>query len=361
MKENSSKYKYIDFLKCFVIFIIVLNHSIQYRWNAYKIISNDFQNPVLIFSSGLIFSYCINKLKKYKTIKDLSKKKSKRLLVPMFLTAILYYLPLMKLVNIWIKIKPYNINVLKIIPGYILGLNIDHLWFIYSLFLMYIILYFIIKKTKLLGNVFGQLLILLITFILNIGSYAISLPYFCIDKIMRYIIFFVTGYIFYLYDEKIYKDNEKSKRIIGLIVSLIIVVIIYYIDYKISFISGSHFTGSKIIAILGASLEIVKQFGMIYIICNVIKFIYEKFSFSKKRLTNFLIRNSFGIYLFHQPVVKILILVTAKVLPTSNNFKNFIYSLFTALIAIVISIIISRLVDLVKSKNKSTFPIKKVY
>ncbi len=141
---------YLDSLKCIVILCIVLNHSIQYKWNVYKILTNDCQNPIMIFISGIVFSYCIVNMGKYSTLQNLLQKKLKRLIIPLVLTLLFWYIPIMKLVNVFVTVEPYEQPLYKILITNIMGLNLDQLWFVYALFLMYFLLWLVIKKTGLL-------------------------------------------------------------------------------------------------------------------------------------------------------------------------------------------------------------------
>ena len=187
---------YLDSLKCIVILCIVLNHSIQYKWNVYKILTNDCQNPIMIFISGIVFSYCIVNMGKYSTLQNLLQKKLKRLIIPLVLTLLFWYIPIMKLVNVFVTVEPYEQPLYKILITNIMGLNLDQLWFVYALFLMYFLLWLVIKKTGLLNSHKGELLVIGIAYLLNLFLHVKSTQYFCISNIMRYMIFFVGGYIY---------------------------------------------------------------------------------------------------------------------------------------------------------------------
>ena len=177
----ASKWEYINLLKAVVILMIVLNHSIQYKRNAYKIFTNDFQNPILIFTSGIIFSYCIENKNRYVIIRDLLNNICKRLLIPFALTALFYYLPIMKIVNNIHSVDDcYSRPIYRIVIDYLLGLNINQLWFIYELFIMCFIMQFVVKKTFLIRTTKGNIAFLLFLFLLNIITYNINISYFCI-------------------------------------------------------------------------------------------------------------------------------------------------------------------------------------
>ena len=120
-------------------------------------------------------------------------KKADRLLKPMFFTAVLYYLPIMKVVNHFYIMEPYNQPMYRLIFGFCAGINLDQLWFVYALFIMYVIAFPIIRYTRILENAKGRVLSLLFTYIVNLGSY-VGLPScFCLSNIARYSIFFGGG------------------------------------------------------------------------------------------------------------------------------------------------------------------------
>lgn len=281
---------YLDSLKCIVILCIVLNHSIQYKWNVYKILTNDCQNPIMIFISGIVFSYCIVNMGKYSTLQNLLQKKLKRLIIPLVLTLLFWYIPIMKLVNVFVTVEPYEQPLYKILITNIMGLNLDQLWFVYALFLMYFLLWLVIKKTGLLNSHKGELLVIGIAYLLNLFLHVKSTQYFCISNIMRYMIFFVGGYIYNT--EAQHLDRGKDFKRWFLIGAILLVVSIYIYDYNTSFIAGKTFDGNIIVGTVGACLEVFKQFGLLFIVCYFIKWLYENTMCLKNTFSDYLIQQS---------------------------------------------------------------------
>ena len=355
MKNNKTKWEFVDALKFTVILAIVLNHGIQYKWNAYKYITNAFQNPALIFASGLIFSFCIVDLGKYQTFHEVLNKKSRRLIVPYVLTAFLYYLPLRKAASIVTKANDaFSRPVLQIGLDFLLGEQSDHLWFIYALFFMYLVIYPIVASKNFSKNIPVQISILFITFAMNLVATKVSVTVFCLNKIMLYLVFFVGGYLFNLYAKDIFSEKQKRLRIILVVFAIIVVAIIDYLDHRVGYLPKMQYAGSLASSLLFAGMEIFKQFGLIYILFVVIDYLYAETVLFSNPFVAYLSKNSFRIYLFHQPLVKVFL----KLLPAATSDSiNFLRSVCIAVLsatgALVVSFVLDRVLAFIKARQKA--------
>ena len=93
-----------------------------------------FHMPLFICVSGAIFSFCINNKKKYSDFRLFIIKKWKRSMVPYFLIGIFYVMPVM------CTLKITNLNPINYIKeNIILSKDARHLWFLWTLFFIFII------------------------------------------------------------------------------------------------------------------------------------------------------------------------------------------------------------------------------
>ena len=346
--EDRSRYLwgYMDYLKLAVILVIVLNHSIQYEWNAYKILSNDFQNPTLLFASGVIFSYCIAKLGKYPTFANLLKKKAKRLLIPLFCTLFLYYFPFIKITNRFIPFDAnYDRPFHETAFDYLMGINIDHLWFLYALFILYVAFYPIVRKDVLLHTKKGQFCLLAFLFLLNISTLWQTPERFCLRQVMQYSFFFAGGFIYNLHAEKFFEKNERGKRICLLVVAIVAAACLYAADYATGFLAGKEYKGNEEWLPLLSAAEILKQSCLICLVCSGIRFLHERTAFFKFEIFPYLAKNSFRIYLFHQPVVRVFLPMIRSGIQPQSDMANLSCSLITFSVAVAGSLFFSKIVD----------------
>ena len=156
--------------------------------------------------------------------------------------------------------------------------------------------------------------------------------------------FFVGGYIFNA-EAKLLVSKKKIMFKLLYLTSAFFVVAIYFVDYKLSFLAGKTFSGSALVGGVASCLETVKQFSLIILIYGIGLAIYDKPCF-KTSLSDYLIQRSFRIYLFHEPVVRCLFPALQKVVMPDNNTENFICSMITAIVSVIIALIVSNIIDL---------------
>lgn len=355
MQKKPNTYAFVDALKFAVIMAIVLNHAIQYKWNAYKYITNACQNPALIFASGLIFSFCIVDLGKYRTFRDVLNKKAHRLMVPYLLTAFLYYLPLRMAASIVTHANDvFSGPIFKIGLVFLMGEQTDHLWFIYALFLMYLIIYPVVSHKNFAKSIPAQIALMFVAFVINLVGTKVSSTVFCLQQIMLYSVFFAGGYLFNLHARDLFGDGKKRLRVVLLVLSVIVTAVVDYIDHRVGYLPNMQYAGSLASSLLFAGMEILKQFGLIYILMVAIQFLYEKTSLFRIPCIAYLSKNSFNIYLFHQPLVKVFL----KLLPdVSSDSANFFRSVCAATLSVIGALVVSFTVDrayaFLKTKMKS--------
>lgn len=124
----------MNFISKLVYRVLVLINHILYT----------FHMPLFFCLSGALFNYSL-KNKKYKTLKELVCKKGKRLLIPFVIVSLLYTIPIKYLCGYYNGSQ----NIIKdIFVGQILQQGNTHLWFLPTLFCIFVIVYIYIYTTK---------------------------------------------------------------------------------------------------------------------------------------------------------------------------------------------------------------------
>lgn len=319
---NNTKNLKIVNLRAIAILLVVFGHSIilySSSWNLYstnvdipfldmlKDIINIIQMPLFFSISGYLFYYTYEKNRG--NISQLISVKFKRLLVPFICVALLYFLP----IRLIIQYPNYvDRSLIKIILVDILwGRDVGHLWYLPTLFFIFIFVYiiFLILGFLKISNKIKIIICLILFVSLKLGYNFGFQPY--VLNCAKYAIWFYMGYVINALKEYIFKTKyTKIQKLVMIIVS-------------ISLITVSLITENTYINFITTGVLVL----VLYIIipnrtCKIIEF---------------LDRNSFGIYLFHSP----LIYITYSHIPNSSPiivvFINFvIFGLLSCFIAMLI-------------------------
>ena len=162
-------------LRCCAIIVVVFGHSIilyDPNWGVYssthtvlslmwiKHIINTFQMPLFLFLSGFCFYYSVQKHQytNKQSIIDGIIGKMKRLLIPFVAVALLWMIPIRRICRYadW-----SDLNLIQICARVFLGIDSGHLWFLPTLFLIFVFSFLLLPRMKQKTN---DILILLITF-----------------------------------------------------------------------------------------------------------------------------------------------------------------------------------------------------
>ena len=189
-------------LRCIAIIVVVFGHSIilyDPQWGIYsttytvsslmwiKRLINTFQMPLFLFLSGFCFFYSSQKYG-YKNVRSIIQGilcKAKRLLIPFFVVTIFWMIPIRFLCN---YVPWANLNLIQIFKRVFLGLDSGHLWFLPTLFSIFIIAFLVLPRVN---KKLGDFLVLLISFmgilvapklptVLFMSNVASSLYWFCL-------------------------------------------------------------------------------------------------------------------------------------------------------------------------------------
>ena len=310
-KVNLKKISKIVNIRFLAIILVVLAHSIiiyKAEWGYYSAdidceLFNFVTNLIYIFHMPLFFSisgylFVENCREKY-NIRKIINKKFKRLIVPAIIVGLIYVLPIRYICNY----TPYEENTLiyNILFNIILGLDNGHLWYCYSLFIIFVVSYFIESISNKYIKIF---IVLLISFI---GQF---IPTY-IGSALNNLIWFYLGFL-------IKKAHLNKSYNIALLLISITSIILYFICY---YIEPQYYNYIQIL--------------LKYFVCiAIIPLIYNVIPNKNNNLIEKISDSSYGIYLFHSP----LVYITFAFMPNLNPFLIlFINFVFFGIIAYTIS------------------------
>lgn len=290
---------YIDFCKVLLSFLVVLGHVFKmyspetaintgvecnflrfvYRW-IYT-----FHMPAFILISGFVFQEC-KECGKYSKYILFVKNKFGRLMVPYFSFAAMLVLPTRYIIED--KITPPMLE--NYINSFLLGLDMRHLWYLYTLFVLFLffdLLYKILIRYRTIVTVFLT--------ILSVCS-ALSTAYFAIGYAFHYAIYFWIGMMLSILIGV--RSNGVSLMHGKIIVAGMLMLNI------VLFLIGYHYL----------SIEIVhKSFFLLSSICGIFFFfIMSSYIHGiiavklESTIYKILRRNTFGIYLFNESLIWLL-------------------------------------------------------
>jgi len=299
----------ISLLRTFAILIVVLGHSMvvyQYNWgiytplikssffNALKTYIDTFQMPLFIFISGYMYYYCRKECGKYKKLGKFSFDKVKRLLVPYICVAFIYVLP----IRIMTGYEGYHgYNVFKIIYKYILtGLDVGHLWYLLAIFIIFIVFYLF----EPIINKIGVPASFVIIACANIISYKFPNT-FQIQSSIHYFMFFYLGYIIRKYEKNFVSEFKGKKNTVLIAMLFILQILFLAVTFKIS-------NNNIIYTLFKNSIFLLSNISgtiFYFLVLSLISYKYK--SLNSNRTLKFLDKESFAIYLFHSPLVYIIL------------------------------------------------------
>ncbi|MBC2580572.1 acyltransferase family protein [Clostridium sp. DJ247] len=335
----------ISLLRVFAILIVVLGHSMivyQYKWgiytpvvkssffNALKTYIDTFQMPLFIFISGYVYYYSRKECGKYNNSIEFLVSKVKRLLVPYMCIALIYVLP----IRMFTSYKGYyGNNVFEIIYKYfITGLDVGHLWYLLAIFEIFIVFYLFESIINKIG--------IPISFVIIACANIISFKFpniFQISSLIHYFMFFYLGYIVRKC-ELIFTNKLKEKNKIYLTVTLFILQILFLFIYL-------KFHNTSIISTLFKNiiylLSNISGTLFYFLFLSLITFKHK--SLNSNKVLKYLDRESFSIYLFHSPLIYIILKYTAN-----KSISPFLVVPSIFIIILSVSLIISYIINKTK-------------
>ncbi len=305
--EERRLYK-IDNIRAFAIILVVLGHSIilySSNWDIYstnvsvpfldmiKNIIDIIQMPLFFSLSGYLFCYTYNKNIK---IKNLIFNKFIRLLIPYLIIYFCYLLPIRYCIN---YPEYNNLNVLLLFHNFLFSSDVGQLWFLPALFCIFVLCKIILSVINKFSD-YLDIFLMIIAGCLYLEGYHIALNYPPFLNAFNYIIWFSLGYLLCFRKkllDKLYYNNVFK---ITLLLINIFMIIIYLCSENIT----------VFFYLCLRSLCIVNVFEFISNVNNTLLFKISK--------------NSFGIYLFHSPLIYITFSLIPNASPILIVFVNFI-------------------------------------
>lgn len=337
------KIKEYDFLRVLVTIFVIISHcgyliiesnyggidytaytsSMSIVYKVFKIIVRllyAFHMPLFMALSGALF-YISNSKPKYRNFKYIFKSKFERLMIPFMVVSLLYSIPIKYASGYFSDSK----NVIKdIFIGQILVQGNSHLWYLISLFCIFILV-FLLERLPIKSIVIKYILL----FILFIIGHYIRIN--LMSYIMIFAFWFYTGFIF----EAIRDKYNKHVSCIKTMFVAVLFLILFIIKYK---------TAKDIIPLD----MIISLTGMIttYNICFLLKDSY----ITKTKIFNIMSNDSFGMYLYSDPLNYVILLIIPIIGPwlISNNIGSILLISTRFIITSIVSVIISELLR----KNK---------
>ncbi len=250
---------------------------------------NTFQMPLFMALGGALF-YGSMQRGKFPTLGTLAADKAKRLLIPFLVVSMVYAFPVKLLTGY------YNgsANVLwDFVVGQLLVQGNTYLWFLPTMFLDFLICYLLERYIKI-----PKVLKLLVLAVLSEVFYKFEIQ--LISYAMQYAVWFYAGYCF---EDVRHKIDGKGKALYGIIGCFLAVLI--YLGSRL--LPGGLATG--LCAYFGIRWLVPVMMGLsLYLIsCKL-----AQTPLVSSRFYGALSRNSFGIYLYSDPMNYVVLFAASR-------------------------------------------------
>lgn len=323
--EKDELDKQFDFIRVFgAVMVILLHTTIMYSGvgvvtpkipsEFFKFLSwylASFLMELFIVLSGIIYGICLKRPIGYIGLSMIISK-FKRLMIPYYLTGILYVAPII----IYFKITKER-YLEYLIKGIFLAKNNRHLWYLLTLFDIFIFVnifqFFITIEPK---NVFFFIISVFLMIITR------KVPdIFCFNRALYFLCFFCLGYLIY---DKLEIINLYFSEHLSLWISL------GFLSFPLSLYGRWVYNPGKAVRALAA----------VFFYFYLARILSQSW-ISNNFLFRILLKNSMGIYLIHPMLLYCMYFKYAQ-----NEIKPFIMVFSTTIISIIISVIISELLRL---------------
>lgn len=317
-----------DRVKMVLMLMIVISHCLcvfrTVGWGEYHVANpsiiadyingySDFITYAFCFVSGYLFY--LNKLEngKYRNVPSALLHRAKRLLVPYFLVMSLWCYPVGGALN------QYDFSLQSYYEKVILGKGAGQLWFLMMLFTVFTIFLFLGEIPTRINCIIGVLFFTAIGFLAD-RFYSKLSPFDCVQlrTALRYSFSYYLGLLYYKYPIRINPLVSVITSITSFLLYFHIKSIGYfpYRDYIIY--------GFKVIFICAGILMIISidsYMGGINICREKVKIFLEK--------------NNFGIYLVHQQLIEISIVLIGGVVSNLVLFASNLFFAFAGSLAMI--------------------------
>ena len=292
-------------LRAIAILMVVLGHSIILyypSWTLYEPntmcmplaaiyrIIDIIQMPLYFSISGYLFYYSQGKNADFMPF---IKNKAKRLLVPFLVFSLCWMVPIKLLVNY----SGYQNQSIKtiIVRKILWGTDNGHLWFLVALFLIFVVMYFVCRHLYAHKNDALNVIVMIVLLICSYFSYKLgAVP--CLRNAALYMFWFFAGFLFHYY-RQYFTDRKKIISVVGVIAGIAAIVLYFTVPYRA-------------VKYIAAFLCVA---GLYYIVPD-----------RTNKLTRKIDEDSYGIYLFHSPLIYVTCTYLLNANPLLVLFINFI-------------------------------------
>lgn len=298
-------------IRSLAIILVVLGHSIilySSDWNLYqtsisvlfldrlKWIIDVLQMPLFFSLAGYLFVFTHQKKC---GLLQLSKNKAIRLLVPYVSIGILWLLPIRLLVGF----PSYRgMSVTKFLWKLLTSKDVGNLWFLPALFLMFVLSELILSIAEKIPGVrkIPAIFLCVTALGLYLEGYCIGFGYSPLLGAFNYLIWFSLGYLLNTYSKLLKRTYDIPLIKWGL---LLLNVVLYAYCYVVG-------SARVLVSLLLRDLCVINAYGaMPRCTCRVIEKVDQ---------------NSFGIYLFHSPLIYFTFSMIPNASPIIVIFINFV-------------------------------------
>lgn len=329
--ENKTRLTHVILLRTFTIILVVLGHAMRninapdlYLYNPIHTpllevlvlqYVYSFHMPLFFWISGYVFYFStVEKRDQVNPILELSKK-IKRLIIPLYATAFLVFLP-----TIFLFGHPDG-SLSYMCKKFLLGKDIGHLWFLKSLFYIFVVVIPICNYTRKLN--------LFLSIVFCSGIMALSMSGIIFPRLLRDLLFFLLGYF--------------TRRFVGTstIRNPLLLFIILFVSHFSFFVAAQ-------LALIPTYLSrclwyITPMMGIYFMYFLTVYLSNHRFPGPIWNSISLIDNSSYTIYLFHATFIYI-VLYLYSFTPSSNVLFRLIPSvLLGILMPIVIHSILSRI------------------
>lgn len=290
--NQKNRLSQIGNIRALAIFLVVLGHSIilySYSWNLYetsrdvpflnylKQIIDIPQMPLFFSLSGYLFVFTHTKQRGFF---HLLKSKALRLLVPYIGIGLCFLLP----IRVAIGLPSYqNISLKQLAVNFLTSSDVGHLWFLPALFFVFIVSELILMVAQKIPGIkkHPELFLGFVALTLYMEGYRIGFGYPPLLTSFNYLLWFSVGYTV-----NIWQNTLKKIYAIKPLAWMLVIINLALLAYSVAFGPVR-----VMLSLLTKALCIVNAYGAI--------------PESNYKITEKIDQNSFGIYLFHSPLIYI--------------------------------------------------------
>lgn len=263
---------------------------------ALKLLINVIEMPLFMSVSGYVFKYSIDKDTTYCAFLF---SKVKRILLPYLFVGLFWMVPLHYITGACGESDNY-IN--AAINSVLLMKSPGQLWFLISLFLIFVCLYPVIRLSAKTGGVSEIALLGVLLFVsygVKSGQLLEGIDNVAFMRFFYYLFWFYLGFLLNAHGKELFDYSDKYKALIGICCTVAFAICFLLLhEHK----SELYYYGAAFFGVLAMYICIPDN---------------------TNRVMKFISKNSFGIYLFHSPMVY----VTFKIWADANPFFVILFNM----------------------------------